>query len=83
MYGNTDAGIKARIEKDIAMFDTNIRDIKANPADKGASRVLALSRMYASDARSYLDKGDMYTSFSCISYAHGLLDAIRTIAGVI
>lgn len=36
-----------------------------------------MARDYASDAQSYLDKGDLLTAFSCISYAHGLIDALK------
>jgi hypothetical protein len=43
------------------------------------ARVIELSKMYAKDSKSYLDKKDFYTSFSCISYAHGLLDALKDI----
>lgn len=67
--------IKKRIEKDIRMFHDNVKEQGLD--DKRYVKVVELSKMYASDAKSYLDKGDFYTSFSCISYAHGLLDAIR------
>ncbi|MDE1868794.1 MAG: DUF357 domain-containing protein [Candidatus Micrarchaeota archaeon] len=66
-----------RIEKDIRMFNDNIG--AARPEGKMQERVIELSKMYAKDAKSYLDKGDLFTAFSCISYAHGLLDAIREI----
>jgi len=56
------------------MFNENIKS-KA-PSGPKYSKVVELSKMYASDAKSYLDKGDPYTAFSCISYAHGLLDAV-------
>jgi hypothetical protein len=70
--------IVARIEKDIALFYSNFAKVKA---EGGAKRVAELSEMYARDSKSYLDKGDYYTSFSCISYAHGLLDALLAIEG--
>ena len=35
--------------------------------------------MYAKDSQSFLDKGDLYTSFASINYAHGLLDAVKAI----
>ena len=38
--------------------------------------------MYASDSVAWLKKKDYYTSFSSISYAHGLLDAIRKNRGI-
>ncbi len=73
------AAIKKRIEKDINMFYENLRLLKVRESNKKHVEVVELSKMYASDSKSYLDKGDFYTSFSCISYAHGLLDAIRDI----
>lgn len=68
-------GIRKRIEKDIELFSKNVASVKGS--DKNVTRILELSKMYAQDSKSYLDRGDFYTSFSCISYAHGLLDAIK------
>jgi hypothetical protein len=68
--------IRARIEKDIAMFYSNIKTLRQGEL---GGKVVELSEMYAKDSKSYLDKQDYYTSFSCISYAHGLLDAIIAI----
>lgn len=71
------ADVIKRIEKDIALFNDNINSVKSD--DKSISHVIELSKMYAQDSKSYLDKGDLFTSFSCISYAHGLLDAVKEI----
>ncbi len=78
-----DAGIRNRIQKDIDMFEGSIAEASAIEAgaDKKVHRVIDLAKMYASDSKSYLSKGDLYTSFSCISYAHGLLDAVKGIYG--
>lgn len=67
--------LKARVEKDITKFYDNIAKISAIKDNK-EMEVVELSKMYASDAKSYLGRGDYETAFSCISYAHGLLDAI-------
>ena len=69
-------GIRARIEKDIVMFYSNLKKLKQG---KAGGKVVELSEMYAKDSKSYLDRQDYYTSFSCISYAHGLLDAVIAI----
>ena len=74
---SSDEDIKKRIEKDILLFNENIKSVSSK--DKLLARVIELSEMYAKDSKSYLDKGDFYTSFSCISYAHGLLDAVKEI----
>lgn len=57
------------------MFESSVRTADAEEAT--ALHVLELARDYASDAKSYLGKEDFYTAFSCISYAHGLLDALK------
>jgi len=72
-----DSAIRARIEKDIALFYSNISSVKSD--DPTLKRIIDLSEMYARDSKSYLEKGDFYTSFSCISYAHGLLDSVKEI----
>jgi uncharacterized protein len=70
-----DSKIRQRIEKDIRMFYDNLGKI-ASIKDEPMLKTVELSKMYASDAKSYLEKGDFYTAFSCVSYAHGLLDAV-------
>ncbi len=68
--------IRERIEKDIRMFYSNMEKLKRGELGK---KVVEMSEMYAKDSKSYLDRQDYYTSFSCISYAHGLLDAVIAI----
>ncbi len=41
------------------------------------NRLAELARAYASDARYYLEKGDVFTALACIAYAEGLIDALR------
>ncbi|EQD61662.1 protein containing DUF357 [mine drainage metagenome] len=79
----SDEYVKGRIQKDIDMFEGSIKEVDDIDAiaEKRVKKVVELSKMYASDSKSYLSKGDLYTSFSCISYAHGLLDAIKGIYG--
>ena len=62
------------------MFEISARDVGAG--DTASLHVLELARDYASDAKSYLGKEDFYTAFSCISYAHGLIDALKELANV-
>ena len=68
---------RARIERDIRAFDENVKSVEAHPEN---AHVVELARMYASDAKSYLNQNRLYTAFSCISYAHGLIDALRELA---
>jgi uncharacterized protein len=67
--------LKLRVEKDITKFYDNVARISA-VRGAGEMEIVELSKMYASDAKSYLVKGELDTAFSCISYAHGLLDAV-------
>ena len=62
--------IEDRIKKDIEMFEKNYEGIKNEKVKEMAYR-------YYMDAKYYLTKGDFYTSFGCINYAHGLIDALR------
>jgi len=62
--------IEERIKKDIELFESNYKEIKNKDVKEMALR-------YYEDAKYYLSKGDYYTSFGCINYAHGLIDAIR------
>lgn len=74
MAGDDDSGMRMRIERDIASFYSSVESADTSGA---AGKVIEMARMYASDAKSYLEKGDLYTAFSCISYAHGMLDALK------
>ncbi len=73
-----DDNIKERISKDIDLFYENLPKAKGS-GDARVSKVVELSEMYASDSKSFLQKGDLYTAFASINYAHGLLDAVMEI----
>ncbi len=81
MPGVDNSNIEKRIEKDIGMFYSNLGSLKLENADRKIGKLVDTARMYASDAKSYLAKKDFYTSFSCISYAHGILDAVKGLLG--
>jgi hypothetical protein len=61
------------------MFAESVKGVSVTGA--ASIHVLELARDYASDSKSFLGKEDLYTAFSCISYAHGLLDALKEISG--
>lgn len=67
---------KTRIEKDIVMFEDNISQINDKKLTEAQEKTVELAKQYYEDAKYYLDKGDFFTAFGCINYAHGLLDAI-------
>ncbi len=64
---------KTRIQKDIAMFEENVKKTKAT---KNNQKIIELATQYFEDSKYYLEKKDFITAFGCINYAHGLLDAI-------
>jgi uncharacterized protein len=66
---------KTRIEKDIVMFENNIKEISDKLKTKNG-QVIELASQYYKDSKYYLEKKDYFTAFGCINYAHGLLDAI-------
>ena len=68
--------IEERVRKSLALFDANIKKLSMAELTESERRVVELARMYASDTKSWIEKGDMITAFSAIEYAHGLLDAI-------
>ena len=63
---------KTRIEKDIVMFEENLKKIN----DKQKNKIIELATQYYQDSKYYLEKKDFITAFGCINYAHGLLDSI-------
>ena len=67
---------KTRIEKDIVMFQDNIKTIDQNSLNESQKKTIELASQYYEDSKYYLEKKDFFTAFGCINYAHGLLDAI-------
>ncbi len=73
-----------RVRKYIDMVSRALRDIeRIKGSIRGsAAEVVELARMYRDDALYYLRKGDVGTALACVSYAEGLIDALR-IQGII
>jgi len=67
---------KARIEKDLVMFEENLKKLKGKNLSLSQNKTIELAKQYYQDAKYYLKKDDLFTSFGCINYAHGLLDSI-------
>jgi len=67
---------QTRIKKDIVMFEENITKTKEKNLTKPQEKTIELASQYFEDSKYYLEKKDYFTSFGCINYAHGLLDAI-------
>ena len=60
------------IEKLVESFE-KVESIKLSQEEK---EIIKRAENYKEDCKYYLEKGDELTSFGCITYAHGLIDAI-------
>ena len=67
---------KTRIQKDIVMFEENIKKLDQKSISNNQKKTIELASQYYQDSKYYLGKKDFLTAFGCINYAHGLLDAV-------
>lgn len=72
-----------RIQKDIELFTKNIKEIESIKIHEKEAQVVEMAKNYRKDTDYYLEKKDYLTSFGCITYAHGLLDAVRLVHEII
>lgn len=79
----SDEDTVGRINKDIELFTKNIKEIESIELDGKENDVMERANSYFEDSKYYLEKEDFITSFGCITYAHGLLDAVRLIHNLI
>ncbi|MDD5317412.1 MAG: DUF357 domain-containing protein [Candidatus ainarchaeum sp.] len=68
---------RARIEKDLREFSESLREVEGKKVPPGLQKALERAKSYYSDSRFFLEKGDVFTAWGTINYAHGLLDAVR------
>ena len=66
-----------RIKQDVELFWKNIKELESIKISDREEQIVELARNYSSDTLYYLEKEDNLTAFGCITYAHGLLDAVR------
>jgi hypothetical protein len=71
-----------RIKKDIALFEESMVELDSLSLASDDEEVVDLAKRYYEDTKYYLEKGDYFTAFGCINYAHGLIDGIKKIKGV-
>lgn len=69
-----------KLMKYISSFKNSIKDIKI--LDLTASKIVSLAIDYLRDSQYYLEKNDCITGLVTISYAEGLLDALRMINAI-
>ncbi len=66
---------KVRVKKDIELFEKNLSILRKKNILYN-NKIIELATQYYNDSIYYFDKKDYFTSFGCINYGHGLLDAI-------
>jgi hypothetical protein len=71
-----------RIKKDIALFEESMVELDSLSLASDDEEVVDLAKRYYEDTKYYLEKGDYFTAFGCINYAHGLIDGIKKRKGV-
>jgi hypothetical protein len=68
---------KERIEIDIEKFKESLNQISQIELSTKDKEILEKAKQYCEDSKYYLKKGDEFTSFGCITYCHGLIDALQ------
>jgi hypothetical protein len=66
-----------RIKKDIALFEESMLKLDSVSLATYEEKVVDQAKRYYEDTKYYLEKGDYFTAFGCINYAHGLIDGIK------
>ena len=66
-----------RIQKDLELFAKNIKEVESIKVHSEEEKIVKMAKNYRDDTIYYLEQKDHLTSFGCITYAHGLLDAVR------
>ncbi|MCG2827650.1 DUF357 domain-containing protein [Methanothermobacter sp. K4] len=74
---------RERIEKDLDLLEKNLMEMESIELKVEERAIIERALNYRDDSIYYLDKGDYLTSFGCITYAHGLLDGLRMLHGII
>ncbi|MDR1819570.1 MAG: DUF357 domain-containing protein [Methanobrevibacter sp.] len=72
-----------RILLDIEKLDVSFKDIENIKFTSKEKEIIERAKSYKFDSEYYLEKGDEMTSFGCITYSHGLIDALKMIHGLI
>jgi hypothetical protein len=68
-----------KIAIDIQKLENSLKQVQNIKVNDKEQEVINRAIDYKNDSKYYLEKKDMRTSFGCIEYSHGLLDAIRMI----
>ena len=74
---------KEKITIDIQKLEDSLKQVQTIKVTEKEQEVIERAVDYKNDSKYYLEKEDMRTSFGCIEYRHGLLDAIRMVHDLI
>lgn len=76
---NLEEMLASRVRTYLEMVSRALEQLSSDLLERNpkALEVLNLAKLYRDDARYYLSAGDLPTALACISYAEGLLDALR------
>ncbi len=76
---NLEETLASRIRTYLGMVSKALKQISIDSlgSHSKALEVLNLAKLYRDDAEYYLNVGDLPTALACISYAEGLLDALK------
>ena len=72
-----------RIRKDIALFEESLIELESVALAADEADVVEQAKRYYEDTKYYHEKGDYFTAFGCINYAHGLVDGLKMRRGVL
>lgn len=75
--GMADIDPLRRVEAYIMNVEKVFDKIEFEKIPDNFRRVIEIAKLYLSDAKYYLEKGDVFTSLACIAYAEGLIDSLR------
>ena len=75
--------VKKKIAIDIHKLENNLKELENIEFNKKEMEVYKRALDYMNDSKYYLEKEEFRTSFGCIEYSHGLLDALRMFHGLI
>ena len=68
-----------RLEREFKVTEKALNGIKFDNNNKNALKFLDTAKRYYEDAKYFKNKGDKASAFGALNYAHGWLDAGKSI----
>ena len=75
---------RKRVESDMKQFEESIRELeeRKDEWDNWMKENTERAMNYYNDAKYFMEKGEVFTAWGTINYAHGILDALRRKLGL-